>query len=365
MDLKNSFYEEKFKKTLILTNDGIGDAVIRLNLLERYADYFGYENTYFLASTNNVEVIRLISKNVIVIDRNEFKKNLSYKKNILMNLNKLTFDQIINVINRAVLYNEAIIRDVNANYKVAYEGEEIEKIGFYRKTNNENYDYIIPSIDFEKKFSVNSHGVTYILKHETKIFNNITNSNLELLEAKTDLKKYLIKNIRYDIERPYIVFGMGASQKGRMYPVEKLVKVIEDLDNEKMVFLGKGLMDEEYYDNVISNLSKCNNIINLTSKLNLSESFEVIKNSTMFIGVESGLWNAAYALDVPSIVIYGGGHWGRFMHNDKKTRYVYKKMKCYFCRWKCEFQDSYEYYKCISEIPADEIIENIKMLSLL
>ena len=321
-------------RTLILTQDRIGDCIIRMALLEKYSCYF--KDIYFLISKENYDLFRNLSDKLIILDNKKMNRNFIYRWKFISKINFLNFDNIVFSVPMNALDNNKI---------------------FNRFLISEN-----------KFYNEDKCDTKYVLDEQVKLFNNITGQNIKVSEIKTDLTKYLPDkkfNIDHKLfDEDYIVINMGAHDKGRMYPLDKFEIVFQYLlqMGEKIVFLGRGKNDSEYFEGLMKTAKgNSGKVINLIDKLSLPESLFVIKNSKMFIGVESGLWNASYSLNIPSVVIYGGGHFGRFMHQDESIGYVYKKMDCYKCKWNCRYVDvNVESAKCISDIEPEKIIDSIR-----
>lgn len=348
-------------KVLLLCNDIIGDTIIRLGIMQKYINYFGYENTYFLTFNFNYEIVKLVTDKIILVDKEKFKNDENYKRAVIDDINSMKFYNMVNLITyRGVLLNELFARELKIPIKIAYEGEEADK-KYWTMLNNEAYTSIIPCIDKNKQFSLKNKGITYVLVHQLELLNYVTKKNYKLEDVKPNLKKYVNSDYNLNILNNSIVFGMGASKEGRMYPYDKFAMVLKQISslNYSFIFLGKGQCDKEYLDNLLKQVPELKKkAINFIDKLSIVESFKIISKAKLFVGVESGLWNASYALGVPSVVIYGGGHFGRFMHQSSNIKYIFKPMNCYFCRWECK----YDCVKCIKELDYKEIVQSINLL---
>lgn len=327
------------EKILILTNDNIGDAVVRIEYIKKYMDYYGEDNVYFLASEANKSIVSLISKNVITYDRKLFRGNIFYTIKFFQNINKYKFIKLISLV-------------FSEHFDLKFIGQLLIDVKYI----NAGYD---------------NGDCNYIFDNLTRQYNEITGSNYSNEKFKPNLNKYLSSSAtkKYNIPNVYITLGMGASAKIRVYSANKFAKIINYLIEKDItiVLLGNGHIDEEFFRQLSSYVNCSNsNIINLINKTSLIDTLQIIKNSKLFIGVESGLWNCSYALQIPSIVIYGGGHFGRFKHQSDKIKYIYNKMDCFECNWNCIYSnENNEVAKCISTIEPEAVIYAIKKLILL
>lgn len=340
-------YFFRFKKyevtnnVLIVVPDGIGDNILRLEVIKNYIEYFESKSIYFLVSkeTGVKELIHSINKgNAGFIDFSlkMFSRNPFYRFFKIKALNQYNFSSIV------------ILCTIESRVS-----EVLEKS--FRS--------------FNPFFYYTDNIFNYALLDDISLFKKVTNIDLDTKLLKTNLQSILNNNLHSDLNIPseYIVIGIGSSSIARTYPITKFLPVLEWLgsNNHTMVFLGKGLEDEKYYNKLISISSIIKNqSINLIGELSLLNSFQVIKKVTFFVGVESGLFNAASFLGIPLIVIYGGGHYGRFKHINDNAIYVSSKMNCFGCNWQnCHYGSlRFKSAKCISNIESQEIISAICIL---
>lgn len=77
--------------------------------------------------------------------------------------------------------------------------------------------------------------------------------------------------------------------------------------------------------------------INLSGKLTLRQSAAILKQCRLALGAETGLAHITAALEVPHVILIGGGHFGRFMPYSPLTTLVALPLDCYGCDWKCRY----------------------------
>ena len=100
--------------------------------------------------------------------------------------------------------------------------------------------------------------------------------------------------------KPNVAFVPGASFKSKIYPVEKYIKLANELDANIIILWGneeEKLMAEQIQVNT-SNVS-------ISSKLTLDELKSVITQMDLVIGGDTGPTHMAWALNVPSITLFG------------------------------------------------------------
>ncbi|MEO6245839.1 MAG: glycosyltransferase, partial [Opitutaceae bacterium] len=79
---------------------------------------------------------------------------------------------------------------------------------------------------------------------------------------------------------------------------------------------------------------------------------ELISQSALFLGNDTGAMHLAAALDVPVVAIFGGGTWPRFVPAARRGVAVVHPLPCFGCGWDCAFGDA----PCLGEIAAADAI---------
>lgn len=328
---KNRIKEDK-NKVLVICNDHIGDTVVRIEYLNEFIRRYGYENVFFVSSKVNADVIKLISQNVIVYDSTKYRNSFKYKLELFKKLNSENFYSVVSLVPFRRHQSDIISNLVICKSQVLFNEDDGE--------------------------------CEYVLNPLTELMNKVFNGKYKNEDFKPNLKRFL-RPIETNITLPesYIVLGMGADSKQRMYPAEQFKEIVEYLlkKNHNIVFLGRGNKDIEFINELQSYIDLNNsNIYNLINKTSLNDTLNIISKAECFLGVESGLWNCAYCLNTKSVVIYGGGHWGRFKHESNDIGYAYVDMKCFNCNWECIYDDSVEdTVSCIRQIRPEVIIEEL------
>ncbi|NDC82816.1 hypothetical protein EB093_04035 [bacterium] len=150
----------------------------------------------------------------------------------------------------------------------------------------------------------------------------------------------------------------------REWPMKNWITTIEFLlkyTSNPIVMCGE--VPNEYSRGISSHFNE--KIIDLSGKTTLSEFMMRLETSSLCIGIEGGGIHIAAYHNVKTIVITGGGHWGRFLPypNNDTLVVANHSMPCYGCRWKCIYSGE-EKGKCVSEISAEKIISIIKGVPL-
>ncbi len=325
-------------KVLCVVYDRIGDNIVRSEILKRIVQVYQHVDLYFLVNNDvglieYLKILQLSKKEFILFKRIRFILNPFYRSSVINAINNMKFAQTI----------------------VFGTGDWTGKKYFtHYIATDKMYYYTMSNL------------LEYVLDAEAKLYEMVTQKkpDIELLIPNLRPVIKYIKAFTTSLPEQYIVIGIGASSIARKYPVEKMVQVIAHLNcaNKTLVFLGKGKADQKYFDALMKQFKFPNKqIISLINKLSFPQSLQVLSRATLFVGVESALFNAAVFLHIPNIVIYGGGNYGLFMHSTATTLYVSNKMSCFGCGWKeCKHGIlNYASAKCISSIHPTNIIDAI------
>lgn len=217
---------------------------------------------------------------------------------------------------------KAIKKDKMAIFK------EIKQIKAYAKN---NYDLVIDAQGLLKsaitskllgkniagfsKDSIREGVASYFYKQKVEIAyeKNAIERNvkvlcepLEIILSKEQIlkkEKFLYFNTSEDLPIKidnYIVFIVGASVKNKIYPKEKFLEIAKRLNEKTLV-----IWANEYEKEVAFYLEK--KLVNVVAcpKLNLDELKRVISGSKIVIGGDTGPTHMAWALNVPSVTIFG------------------------------------------------------------
>ena len=208
---------------------------------------------------------------------------------------------------------------------------ELSKIKSYAKN---SYDVVIdlqgllksaivskilgPNIGFDKnsireKIAASFYKRSFFIPYEE----NVIFRNLDLISRSLDIdiKKDTLKNkdaflfftkedekkteLFRKSDQKTIVHILGSSWDSKIYPKEKFVEIINDLDENHLLVWGS--KKEEEYANYISKQTSAI----ILPKMDLNELKAVVSKADLVIGADSGPTHFAWAMNRPSITIFG------------------------------------------------------------
>ncbi len=214
---------------------------------------------------------------------------------------------------------------INTIHKVKLKNNKLGFLKEYKKLKKlKNYDLVIDLQGLMKSaivskilsknvigFDKNSLREPLAAKFYTKSFaipyeTNVIVRNLTLISKALKLnmpdlqskEAFLYSNSKLEF-KPTLLIVVGSSWESKVYPKEKFVEIINALHVEAFVVWGS--QSEKLNAQFICTQTNAK----ILPKLNLDELKNVISNSSLVIGADSGPTHMAWALNRPSITIFG------------------------------------------------------------
>ena len=132
---------------------------------------------------------------------------------------------------------------------------------------------------------------------------------LSLSNPTFDGQKQLSKQVQDTLgekSQSWIGIAPFAQYESKMYPMDLMEKVIEQLSNNSKIFLfGGGDFEVKKLDEV---QAKFNNVINVAGKFTLSEELDIISNLDIMLSMDSGNAHIAAMLGKKVVTIWGVTH---------------------------------------------------------
>jgi ADP-heptose:LPS heptosyltransferase len=160
---------------------------------------------------------------------------------------------------------------------------------------------------------------------------------------------------------PYVVLNPGSNEYGRRWPLEDYVFLSKWLvkNGFRVVFVGKA--NEKSITDLILEVAKDQNIIDMTGKTDLPELMDILNSATLVVTNDTGPMHLSIGLGTPTVAIIGGGHFGSFVPYPKQAtpdcvRFINQYMDCYHCFWRCpKREDTRESFPCVAAVTQDQV----------
>lgn len=287
--------EPKIDDNIFITStDGIGDNIIRLNLLEEILNQYGNDKCYILCDIKVVPLLKTIGfKNIIVFTK-RMRRYLFGKIKLLKFLYQKGFNKII-----SLEYDQ---HDFDIQYFKNLDSYCLDNK--FHPEMNQYYKNVI-STDFK-------------VTEETivKAFKILFNKNIVEQDAIPNLRKYYSKKLE---NMDTLVVGIGAGARNKMLKPNLLSEIlklfIKKKNIKKIIFLGAGDRDQKYLNKMKKYINFTDfNIENLVNKISLDESINIISEYPYYLGFESGLFHIAASLKIKTYGIFT--EINEFSHNN-------------------------------------------------
>lgn len=350
LSLKFVLINKKEKRDIvIIRTDGIGDFILWINSAERLRKFYKNEKITLITTNENKELAELINcfDEIVCIDRKKFTKNFIYRLKILQSLAKIKSSILINPMVSHSSLSEAIVLAIKGNEKVGIKSvKESNLPNYLEKIILKNYKrlIVIPS-NMEHEIEKNFLFMNQIVKEDKKIY--ISNKCFNKVE--TDKKN----------RKRYCVFFIGASDKGKCWPISNFVELGNKfIEQDKVIVLCGGKNEEKLGEKFLEKISNEKKVKNMIGKTNMVDIISLLKGAEFIVSNDTFSGHLAKLLDKRLILILGGGHYGRFfpypriLQTDEKI--LVKRMSCFNCSWKCSYREIP--YKCIKDIKIEEVV---------
>lgn len=347
-----------FKKRsgmLVVRMDGIGDMVLFRRALDQYARVFEFNKSEITVlgcqSWGTIGQTIFEGYQLRIIDEHAFAKRLFYRFKMGLMVKflapKLTVcDQYF----RRAMMADSLVWMVGAP-------RSISSLPFINEATRPEFKYYLSQVD--QVVDTGPYPTHEVLRHYW-FLSHIAGRQLDPEPPKIkwrdrfpDISELKNKNISYAVINP------GSNEYGRRWPIENYLNIANRLNEAglRVVIIGgpgekiaglKGRIDGD-------------GIIDLRGKTILPDLLDVINHAKCMISNDTGPAHLSIALETPTVVIVGGGHFSSFVPYPDKIRpihvkFAFEEMPCYHCFWNCNKRENkLESFPCVSAISPDNI----------
>ncbi len=200
--------------------------------------------------------------------------------------------------------------------------------------------------------------------HETQRLENFYTS-IGLLSARPGLRPSLRRPLKAACASParYIVFHIGNADKRRRWSIQKFNAVGRELARlgYTVIFCG-GERERDLLPLIDRGFKTC------IDTLSTEEYIKLISGAALMLSGDTGPAHLALALDVPTAVILGGGHYQYYFPYPENIApplpplvYITKSMDCFGCDWECSKEGGLR-FECIHSIESEEVCRQVREL---
>jgi len=217
-----------------------------------------------------------------------------------------------------------------------------KRVGYSKKSCREPLASFFYNSSYEIPYKKNVY-IRYTELTSKALDIEISNKSIE------NRKQYLFVENPPVVSDPKIGIFVGASKKEKMYSIDRYVELINKLDQSFLLIHGS--KSEEIIAKKIKSLTKNKNV-SISKRLSLLQLVQEISALKVLIGSDTGPLHLAWALKIPSLVLFGPTESARvfFPTNINKAIDI-------------NIEDQYEYMSII-DIKSSHIINIMKKIGV-
>lgn len=349
----NKQKESSAEDILIIKLDEIGDYILFRNLLPHIHKLKKQRDNKIVLCGNIVwkELSETIDidfiDEFIWIEKGKFNFNLIYRYKILKKINSQHFSLVLNFSHsRKYFLDDNIVKASNSYHKYGTYSDLANMYSWQKKISDKFYKIIIDTSSVRFEFLKN------------KIFvENILNKEINLSRPFIAYKS----NSFLKVSQKYVIISLGARFKHKRWNEKKFASVAAYLSKNYSIVLAGSKKDQNYLS---SFKSVFDNFINFVGKTSLLDLINLVANSELVISNDTGIVHIAGALDVKTVVIHNGTHYGRFLPYPSKLgipiKVVHPLIMQNLAESEKEEKFFYRSYLDINKISPDQVISTIK-----
>jgi ADP-heptose:LPS heptosyltransferase len=287
---------------LILRTDNIGDYILFRNFLKilRGAPEYVDKKIILVGNENWRDLAEHFDKNEVDeffwVNRKKFYQSKIYKIWIVIQLRKIRAYKIINTVHSRSLFEQDLASFSGAHERISCKGDEITLS--FESQNSIEFDALIPSLSYgDFEFFRNKY-----------FFEGLLKTTIDIKATKFEVDKKVLKTNQ-------IIIFPGAAQVFRQWSPISFSSVISALHNfdKNLTFIILGNKDDvEIGNKIIENNENNENIKNLCGDTSLVDVVNILSESRLLISNETSAVHIAAALDLSTICMSNGNHFGRF-----------------------------------------------------
>lgn len=331
------FRTKKYYKRIIIKTDNLGDNVLLIKSLKKLR----LDNILIITTIESQTLyLKLLpSVDIIKINREKVRLNFLYRLKVLFILSKFKSDQLVTPIFLTDwLSAGSLMNYISAN----------EKVQIGRKIKLLKPSYL--------NFSIKNHKIVHV--KQLNEFLAIDEFFQKLKWEKIKEKATPCYQTKPDTKDSHVLIFPYTTDNFRNITkkqVEFITRFLNKLDIFPQIM---GIAKKPYQ------LSTSLGYIDMTNTTSLSDVIDEIKNASLVICAETGPYHIAQFYNIKTLLIAGGGHFGRFFNNEKvSNNYVVfsNDKSCFGCNWQCT-RFVHSYYPCLENITENQIDIGLKIV---
>lgn len=344
---------------LVVRLDAIGDNFMFMDGMKKLRGLFPAANLVVYTYSECKPIYDRcphVSK-VLYADRSGLNSNKAYRETCFKSLQECPqpWDLLINPLYSREYVAEEVVAAAPAKVKIAVGGDNSNMSRQIMAMTNSEYAALLPVDNsvVRHEFHRNNEILSLLGSQEEKI-----TFEAPLTAEDRNFADKLIRE--YGLGDYGVVFPgtKGGTQSVKYWGSENYASVIDylklDAGMEAVMMLGP--IGEESILNEISAAARSTPCA-FPGDLSIWQAAALLERAKFYIGSDTSVAHIAAALKIPTFVLLGGGHYGRFFPypEGSSVQCLMHKLDCFNCYWKC----TQTYNKCIADISVGQVIDAV------
>jgi ADP-heptose:LPS heptosyltransferase len=292
---------------------------------------------------------------VVGVDPRRLMRDPLYRLRTLLRIRRLGAEVLVQPrAARVLLQEDAIARVAGAALRIGNRGTLLNMTEWQRRWGNRFYDRLI-AVDEKKS--------THETLRNAQFVQALTGGSPTPFEFATP------RDADRTAAPRTVVVALGAGQIGRVWPVEKLAGLLEQLRSSHpslhIVLLG---VDADRA--VARRLEQLAGVVfvNRVGETCLQEYIDIIARACLVVCNDSSAYHIAMAYRKTVLCFLGGGHYGWFApypESDASHRAAVLSvpMDCFWCNWDCRYPRAADgAFRCVASISVADAVASMERL---
>ena len=336
----------------VVRMDGIGDMVLFRNSLNYYGEIFGVKKSRITIvgchSWSSIADKIFSGYKFFGLDEHKYGKNIFYRS--------LTNFRVRNLAPKVVILDSYFRRALIAD-SLVWTFAAPTSIVSYPYVNERTRPEFNYYLSFASKVIDTGLYPTHELIRHTKFLSVLSAKKITISLPTLSWSQ----KASCEYKSPYIILNPGSNEHGRRWPLADYIQLAKELSNQGYTIIFIGSEKLEAGRSRTMPILDNDRLVDLTGKTTLAEILDLMQGACLVVTNDTGPAHLSIGLGRPTVVIIGGGHFGSFgpyPHEvmTRKIRFLYKRMECYHCFWRCDKRRSVlESFPCISGVSVSDV----------
>jgi ADP-heptose:LPS heptosyltransferase len=338
---------------LVVRMDGIGDMVLFRRTLDHYGQVFGVERSEITvlgcASWGAVVHEVFAGYRVHVIDEHAFARKPLYRFRVSLWVRRLAPAVAVcdSYFRRALMADSLVW--------VSAAPRQVVSLPYISESTRSEFNYYLSQAS--EIIATGPYPTHEVVRHGRFV------SALAGREIAPEAPRIAWRDVPPPIEAgpPYVVLNPGSNEPGRRWPLSSYFGIARRLlaGGYRVVVVGSAM--EKPDPDRWRALAHEAGVIDLIGRTTLPILMDVMKHAAAVLSNDTGPAHLSIALGTPTVVVVGGGHFGSFVPypadaTPANARFVYERMECYHCFWRCHKRATkHDVFPCVEGVTEDRL----------